>query len=141
VAIVAILLLAGLLLDRLVEVRRSAEHMLVEAEVANLRTELQFAVAGRIAHGEEGEVRAWGGRNPLELVSGEARNQQATTAVGGVSLSGPWRWDNGVGALVHEYRNGEHVQLRLARAGPGQANGWSLGAGLLLVVERAKKEQ
>jgi hypothetical protein len=140
VTVIVVVLLSLVLLDRLVETQRSIERMVVDSEIAGLRTELQLAVASRIVRGEGGDLPGWVGRNPLELVSGEPRGEKLPVAVDGFALAGAWRWRAEVGALVYEYKNGERQQLRLVKTRPGQAEGWSLGGGLILVSEYVEKK-
>ena len=136
-----ILVLALVLLDRLVDAQRSAERLMVDSEIAGLRTELQLAVASRMVRGEEGNLQVWVGRNPLELASGQPRDEKAAATVGGFTLGGPWHWNAEAGALVYEYGNGERRQLRLARVRTGQPEGWALGGGLVLVSEIVEKKR
>ena len=136
VAVVLILVLVGVLLVKLAEVERASERTVVDMEVATLRTELQLAIASHVVRGEDAQLAGWAGRNPAELVWSEAHD---APAAGGLTLSGQWHWDAGAGALVYIYRQGGRLQLRLARARPGFADGWVLGGGLLLVPEKNEK--
>jgi hypothetical protein len=140
VTVVVIVLLSLVLLDRLGETQRNIERMVVDSEVAGLRTELQLAVASRMVRGEEGDLRGWVGRNPLELVSGEPRSEKLPVAVDGFILGSAWHWRAEAGVLVYEYKNGERQQLRLAKTRPGQPEGWSLGGGLILVSDYVEKK-
>ncbi len=140
VTVVVIALLSLVLLDRLSEAQRSVERVVVDAEVAGLRTELQLAVASRMIRGEDGTLQNWVGRNPLELASGEPRGEKLPVAVDGFSFGGAWRWSAEAGALVYEYRNGERQQLRLAKIRPDKSEGWALGGGLVLVSESVEKK-
>lgn len=136
VTVVLIFVLAGVLLDRLDAVQRASERTVVDMEVAVLRTELQLAIASRMVRGEDAQLAGWAGRNPVELAWGEVRDEPA---VGGASLTGPWRWDAAVGVLSYIYRGGGCLQLRLARVQPGAGDGWSLGGGLLLTPQYKEK--
>ncbi len=131
-----IFVLMSVLLVKLVDVQREAEHTVVDMQVAVLRTELQGSIASRIARGEDAKLAGWVGRNPEHLAWGET---SAAPVVEGFSLSGQWRWNAGAGALVYTYRGGGCLQLRLARGGQGLA-GWSLGGGLFLVPLRKENE-
>ena len=128
-----IFILLCVLIAKLVEVQRAAERTVVDMEVATLRTVLQLVIASRIVRGEDVGLVDWVGRNPLALASGETA---AVPAAGQFSLSGPWRWDAEAAALVHDFRDGGCLQLRLAKVRPGLADGWLLGGGLLLVLQK-----
>lgn len=130
VTVVLIFILLGVLFDRLAEAQRASERTIVDIEVAALRTELQLAVASRVARGEEAQLLGWPGRNPVVLAWGETTAEPRT---GFASLTGPWQWNAADGVLAYSYRGGGCLQLRLARVKPGQVSGWSLGSGLLLV--------
>ena len=136
VAVVLVFLLLVVLIDRLQEAQRASEQIVVEMEVATLRAELQMVVASHTVRGEEARLLAWVGRNPAELARGGAAGASLDGAPG---FSGTWRWNAGAGALSYVFLGGGCVQLRVARVRPGQAEGWSLGAGLLLVPTREEK--
>ncbi len=140
VTVVVIVLLSLVLLDRLSDAQRTVERVVVDSEVAGLRTELQLAIASRMVRGEDGTLQSWVGRNPLELVSGEPRGDKLPVAVGSFTLGGAWRWSAEAGALVYEYRSGERQQLRLAKIRHDKSEGWSLGGGLVLVSESVEKK-
>lgn len=136
VTVVLIFILLGVLFDRLAEAQRASERTIVDIEVAALRTELQLAVASRVARGEEAQLHGWPGRNPVALAWGETNAEPQT---GVASLTGPWQWNAADGVLAYSYRGGGCLQLRLARVKPGQVIGWSLGSGLLLVPMQKEK--
>ena len=135
VTVVLILVLVGVLLVKLAEVQRASEQTVVDMEVAVLRSELQLAIASHVVRGEDAQLAGWAGRNPAELVWGEAYD---APAAGGLTLTGQWHWD--AGALVYAYRQGGCLRLRLARVRPGVADGWVLGGGLLLVPDKNDKD-
>lgn len=131
VAVVLISVWACLLLDSLNDLQRASERTVVDMEVASLRAELQMTIASRVVRGEEAQLAGWAGSNPAQRASRENFDTPA-----GFGLTGAWRWDGKTGTLNYTYRGGECLQLRLSSTRPGLADGWSLGAGLLLVPLR-----
>jgi len=129
---VLIVVLIGVLLVKLRDVQRASERVVVDMEVAVLRSELQMSIASRIMRGEDAQLFGWVGRNPAEMAWSERRQVPAD---GRFALSGQWHWNAGAGVLQYAYRQGGCLQLHLANAKPG-IEGWLLGGGLLLVPQR-----
>lgn len=138
VAALILLALLGFFLQRAQELQRNMERMIVDAEVSNLRTALQLAVAASIVRGEELGLGAWERRNPLQLAGrDEVAGLSPTRSAGGASLTTAWQWDATQGALVYHYVDGETLRLRLGRVPLDGREGWALGGGLLLLRERS----
>ncbi len=133
--LIVILLLGGVLLQRLAGVQRDVERLLMESEVISLRTELQMSVVSIIASGQEGQLAGWAGRNPLELVGRDPGASGVPVSSEGRRIGRDWRWDKHKGRLIYYHADGTSVSLRIVRAGLVKENGWGLGGGLLLVRE------
>jgi len=131
-------ILFGLFLQRVLDLQQGMERTIVEAEVLNLRNELQLAVASRIARGEEGRLVEWDGGNPLSLLGREETGGMSPTrSAGGATMSAAWTWDAGRAVLEYRYTDGGTLGLRLARGALAGRDGWVLGGGLLLLRERS----
>jgi hypothetical protein len=138
VAGVLLAVLFGTFLQRVQELQLGMERTIVDAEVLSLRTELQLAVASRIARGEEGRLAEWDGGNPLLLLGREeVGGMPPTRSAGGATMSTAWSWDAGRAVLVYRYTDGGTLALRLARGALAGRDGWALGGGLLLLRERS----
>lgn len=135
--LVLVLILFGVFLQRMQVLQVELEKVIVDTEVANLRTELQMAVASMIVQGRDAELLQWERRNPLLLVTDEP-------AVGGnvrseqrFSLSRQWAWDENAAALSYRFADDESLSLQVVRASATNRPGWLLGGGLMLVRERS----
>lgn len=138
--VVAVMLavVLGIFLLRVAELQRGMERTIVEAEVLNLRTELQLEVASRIARGEEGQLGQWAGKNPLLLLGRDQDNVPPTRSAGGLAVSAAWVWDAQRRMLVYRFASGETLGLWLASGALAGRDGWALGGGLLLLRERGQ---
>lgn len=134
--VVLVLVLLAVFLQRVLDLQRNMERVIVDAEVANLRTELQLQVASMIVHGRDAELAGWVRQNPLQLVAREVDGLSPTAPVPRFSLSSEWRWDEGMAALTYTYADGEELRLRVGRLPRDAGEGWLLGSGLVLLRER-----
>ncbi|MBS1198464.1 MAG: hypothetical protein H6R18_2249 [Proteobacteria bacterium] len=129
VALLLILLFALWLLASLAEMQERSEKLMVELTIRNVRVGLKVAMVQAMAHGQEGEIRRWAGRNPLlwlgaipegnmDIAKAESNLTVIPDGYGGNCTpqemrelaGGSWCFDPDSGELAYRPRNDRHLR-------------------------------
>jgi len=99
VVVAAVLgILAGLLLDRLVDLEREAERLEVELALRNLGLGLRLAISEKVIRGEEASIGTLLEADPLEWLGA------APTKVGASETAPRWHYDTSTHILSYRPR-------------------------------------
>ncbi|GEM_PF-1139776 len=135
ILLTAIGIVAGILLDRLIQIEREAERTEVSLSVRNMRVGLRLAVGERIMRGQEDRMAELLAANPLDFLGDPLGRPLAGIAAAGQALEfGRWRFDRSSGVLTYRPRQPEafdgRAELCWKVASLGTQHGRMVGIGL-----------
>ncbi len=111
------------LLSALSDARESAEKLVVELSIRNMRTGMQLAMGEALMQQREGEMATWAGRNPITWLGSKPDGYLGACPVAGRQFlpGGAWCFDYERRELVYRPRSIKH--LRALPEGGGRACG------------------
>lgn len=111
------------LLSALSYARESAEKLVVELTLRNMRTGMQLAMGETLMQQREREMATWAGRNPIAWLGSNPDGYVGACPLAGRQFlpGGAWCFDDQRRELVYQPRHSKH--LRALPEGSGQGCG------------------
>lgn len=113
VSIIVILLLSGLLLDRLLYYQEAAEKARLDLEIARLRLALQVRIGTLIAQRQVIKFGVLASENPISWLEAPMAGYRGELGPAQAQLlgGGSWYFDRQAAQLVYVVNNGRHLSV------------------------------
>jgi Tfp pilus assembly protein PilV len=107
----------------LIEMQERAEKLTVELTTRYMQTGVKLAVGEALLQGRSGEIRTWGGRNPVAFLAGPPQGYKGNCVAADVAAleAGVWCFDEKRRELLYRPRNQRHLKLKDVAAGSSPA--------------------